>query len=491
MGDAVGGIVTFASDLGPALVGLACALAALLLLLFLCVRTRLRRQQQRQCAPPLLADNVSEAQRSRLLELQFYMRSCMDYRALRLLPHVGAHEESAMALVTTADSDDEPTPRGICANLYDALCGAEPAVYVLTVLPCRNAPLLHDAHALATLHRLLVPPRDSSATRPRPSLRGGRLTAEEAPSHHPRVLRMRSFDFLPASGTAVCVRQWTPAGSLRDMLQGVSPEGEHGRKYFHVGSPLSETKCAAYGYHLLQALRALAPLGSWTAMHAHCGNCFVSPSQTLMLGEWEGAALGLPSPLESFVAALAGVLEPAVAALAHALYEMATGYESDAPRPSVFPPSCSRALLETLQACVPYMHRHTYTYIPMLRCAAFLSPLNTLCAAQYLFRPPSGATLPLTLDDAARLPFFLRAAPRQPGAADAVLPPPDRQERALLQRLGLLPGAEATTNGRPGRHPRRRSRSLTHSYASSAAADLDAEAGGCECTHSGYEAGAQ
>ena len=139
-----------------------------------------------------------------------------------------------MALVTTADSDDEPTPRGICANLYHALCGAEPAVYVLTVLPCRNAPLLHDAHALATLHRLLVPPRDSSAARPRPSLRGGRLTAEEAPSHHPRVLRMRSFDFLPASGTAVCVRQWTPAGSLRDMLQGVSPEGEHGRKYFHL-----------------------------------------------------------------------------------------------------------------------------------------------------------------------------------------------------------------------------------------------------------------
>ena len=217
--DAVGGLFTFASDLGPALIGLACALAALLLLLFLCVRTRLRRQQARQCAPPLLADNVSEAQRNRLLELQFYLRSCMDYRALRLLPHVGAHEESAMALVSPGDGDDEPTPRGTCAGLYHALCGADPAVYVLTVLPCRNAPLLHDAHARATLHRLLVPPRDASATRPRPSLRGGRLTAEEAPSHHPRVLRMRSFDFLPASGMAVCVRQWTPAGSLRDMLQ--------------------------------------------------------------------------------------------------------------------------------------------------------------------------------------------------------------------------------------------------------------------------------
>ena len=131
------------------------------------------------------------------------------------------------------------------------------------------------------------------------------------------------------------------------------------------------------------------------------------------------------------------------------------------------------------------MHMH------MNRCAALLSPLTHPCAAQHLFRPPAGATLPLTLDDAARLPFFLRAAPRQPGAADALLPPPDRQERALLQRLGLLPGAEAMTNGRLGRHPRRRSRSLTHSYASSAATDLGVEAGGCECTHSGYEAGAQ
>ena len=91
-------------------------------------------------------------------------------------------------------------------------------------------------------------------------------------------------------------------------------------------------------------------------MHAHCGNCFVTPSQSLVLGEWEGGALGLPSSLETFVVALAGVLEPAVAALAHALYEMATGYESDAPRPSVFPPSCSRALLEALQAYACAMH---------------------------------------------------------------------------------------------------------------------------------------
>ena len=137
------------------------------------------------------------------------------------------------------------------------------------------------------------------------------------------------------------------------------------------------------------------------------------------------------------------------------------------------------------------MHMHMHMH--MLRRAALLSPLTPPlpppCAAQHLFRPPAGATLPLTLDDAARLPFFLRAAPRQPGAADALLPPPDRQERALLQRLGLLAAAEEPANSRLGRHPRRRSRSLTHSYASSAAADSDVEAGGGECTHSGYEAG--
>ena len=134
-----------------------------------------------------------------------------------------------------------------------------------------------------------------------------------------------------------------------------------------------------------------------------------------------------------------------------------------------------------------YMHMHMHRC--RCRCAALLSPLTHPCAAQHLFRPPAGTTLPLTLDDAARLPFFLRAAPRQPGAADALLPPPDRQERALLQRLGLLAAAEEPTNSRLGRHPRRRSRSLTHSYASSAAADSDVEAGGCECTHSGYDAG--
>ena len=98
-------------------------------------------------------------------------------------------------------------------------------------------------------------------------------------------------------------------------------------------------------------------------------------------------------------------MEPAVAALAHALYEMACGFEGDAPRPSVFPPACPPALLQTLQ---------------------------------HLFRPPALAKLPLSLDAVAEMPFFQRVAPRRPGAADAPLPGPDRASRALLIKMGLL-----------------------------------------------------
>jgi len=52
--------------------------------------------------------------------------------------------------------------------------------------------------------------------------------------------------------------------------------------------------------------------------------------------------------------------------------------QGDAPRPSVFPPACPPALLQTLQ---------------------------------HLFRPPALAKLPLTLDAVAEMPFFQRAAP--------------------------------------------------------------------------------
>ena len=80
-------------SLAHALTGLACGVAALLLLVALCIRTRLRRRQLRAAAPPLLADDVSDAQRSRLLELQFYLRSCMEYRMIRT-----QHEQGRKAL---------------------------------------------------------------------------------------------------------------------------------------------------------------------------------------------------------------------------------------------------------------------------------------------------------------------------------------------------------------------------------------------------------
>ena len=78
----------------------------------------------------------------------------------------------------------------------------------------------------------------------------------------------------------------------------------------------------------------LRPLGGWTAAHAHCGNLFVDGSMRVRYADWEGALLhDGAAPLAHFIRALRGTLDPAVAALAHALYEMGCGFEADAPRP--------------------------------------------------------------------------------------------------------------------------------------------------------------
>ena len=459
------------SDLPLELTGAACAGAALLVLMCLCWRTRLRRRQLRTAGPPLLGDQLPEPHRARLLELQFYLRSCLQYRAVRLLPQVAARDDVALALVEPDDDDlrDEAArSSGLCSTVVRSLCGREPDAYVLTMFPCAHAHFLHDTRDLVTLQRLLLGPPGEPV--------------------HPRLLRMRSFEFLPASGMVAGVRRWSAAGSLRDLIHGVSPEGAHRLKYGRVGVPLSETKCCTYGYHLLQALRALAPLGSWTAAHAHCGNLFVTSNQQLVLAEWEGGAFGLASPIAAYVEALAPTMEPAVAALAHALYEMACGFEGDAPRPSVFPPACPPALLQTLQ---------------------------------HLFRPPALAKLPLSLDAVAEMPFFQRVAPRRPGAADAPLPGPDRASRALLIKMGLLSSehrssrADSAASGVGSSHQhgdagggvggggaaastrstrRRSSRSAAQNHHSSAveSATDDLELGGrvvatTELTESGYE----
>ena len=238
------------------LTGAACAGAALLVLACLCWRTRLRRRQLRAAGPPLLGGQLPEQHRARLLELQFYLRSCLQYRAVRLLPQVAARDDVALALVEPDDDDlrDEAArSSGVCSTVVRSLCGREPDAYVLTMFPCAHAPFLHDTRDLLTLQRLLLGPPGAPA--------------------HPRLQRMRSFEFLPASGMVAGVRRWSAAGSLRDLIHGVSPEGAHRLKYGRVGVPLSETKCCTYGYHLLQArARAqafLACLSVALPVHAH------------------------------------------------------------------------------------------------------------------------------------------------------------------------------------------------------------------------------
>ena len=189
------------------------------------------------------------------------------------------------------------------------------------------------------------------------------------------------------------------AGALAGVA--AAPGAVFAHKYGGAGRPLSEARCALHGRQLLHALMTLRPLGGWTAAHAHCGNLFVDGRGRLRYADWEGALLhDGAAPLAHFIRALRGTLDPAVAALAHALYEMGCGFEADAPRPSVYPPCCARPLVRCLEA---------------------------------LFNPPPGTELPLTLDDAAALPFFARAAARAPPPPP--LPRPDRAALALLRRL--------------------------------------------------------
>ena len=204
-------------------------------------------------------------------------------------------------------------------------------------------------------------------------------------THHPVLLPIRLVD-ISRPDRAVLLRDWCPAGSIRDVLHGAKPEGSQTSKYDRVGTPLSEAKIASLGRALLEALIVLRPLGTRVMHHVHLGNCFLneaaeglglgsssssSSSTGALLGrggggggggghtgssgspapvriaEWEQGLLGLPSHLEPYFADLKRCLEPAACALALCIYEMACGFELDG-LPPVVPPTCPRSVREAL-----------------------------------------------------------------------------------------------------------------------------------------------
>ena len=364
----------------PLLLAAACTLVAVGALVAVVLRSRARRR--RFGGPPILSPATSEAQRSRLLAAQFYLRSCARYRFERALPNVSARDDRALCVVR---ADRAAAGGGGGGGLLRRVlcCGGGGAARFggLRVSSCGGALDLHDRGTRAALRALLEG------------------------VEHESVAPVRLVDFVTNNAASqslvVVVRDWAPSGSLRDLIHGAPPEAVFAHKYGGAGRPLSEARCALHGRQLLHALMTLRPLGGWTAVHAHCGNLFVDGRGRLRYADWEGALLhDGAAPLAHFIRALRGTLDPAVAALAHALYEMGCGFEADAPRPSVYPPCCARPLVRCLEA---------------------------------LFNPPPGTELPLTLDDAAALPFFARAAARAPPPPP--LPRPDRAALALLRRL--------------------------------------------------------
>ena len=205
--------------------------------------------------------------------------------------------------------------------------------------------------------------------------------ALELSASHPLLLPILAVD-LPRPDRLIVVREWCGGGSLRDIIHGVGPAQSVHAKYDRVGSPLSEGKCASLGRAILDALLVLRPLGARACLHVHCGNIFLVDEQP-RIAEWEQGLLGLPSHLADFINDLKRALEPAAASLALCLYEMACGFEIDG-LPAVFPPTCSRAVRETLDVMLrappPSQKRAARTLEDVLELPLFALPEATSAA---------------------------------------------------------------------------------------------------------------
>lgn len=231
---------------------------------------------------------------------------------------IGARQRKAFGMVTRTNG----TGRGSGSDdgLWSWLSGRQ-AQLVLSVTICTVA--VHERHHLQR--------------------------ALELSASHPLLLPIVAVD-VPRPDRFIVVRDWCHAGSLRDVIHGARPTSTVHDKYDRVGSPLSAGKCASIGRALVDALLVLRPLGARACLHVHCGNIFLAADdERPQLAEWEQGLLGLPSHLADFVNDLKRALEPAAASLALCLYEMACGFELDG-LPAVFPPSCPRAVSETLEA---------------------------------------------------------------------------------------------------------------------------------------------
>ena len=270
-------------------------------------------------------DVVASGELSPTLYAAMWCRSSGSFEFSKAIGQVGLRQQKSFCWLTRrrsasasgldyADSSGGSPPG---SSWWRWLAGSQPQLVVASVTVC-SVPI-HERHHL--------------------------LRALELSTSNPLLLPILTVD-LPRDDRLIVVREWCAAGSLRDVIHGVSPESLVHSKYDRVGSPLSESKCASIGRALIDGLLVLRPLGARACLHVHCGNIFLRGERPL-LAEWEQGLLGLPSHLAEFANDLARTLEPAAAALALCLYEMACGFELDG-IPAVFPPSCPRAVRDTL-----------------------------------------------------------------------------------------------------------------------------------------------
>mmetsp|Transcript_22516 Transcript_22516/g.69774 ORF Transcript_22516/g.69774 Transcript_22516/m.69774 type:complete len:628 (-) Transcript_22516:73-1956(-) len=189
---------------------------------------------------------------------------------------------------------------------------------------------------------------------------------------HPLLYPALDVDYIRGRDRLVIFRRFEKRGSLRDLLWAASPREAFARKYRrggkqpksgffrHAGHALGDASLRRYGRHILLALAALRSKGI-VFDHLHCGNVIVDKEgDRARLTDVENSLLSLKPTLSmekreipnpsldpdapptimrgttalDIHADFHGRVEVDALLFAHVLWEMATGYQLEYPRPS-------------------------------------------------------------------------------------------------------------------------------------------------------------
>ena len=222
-----------------------------------------------------------------LLNCSFYLRSSGKYHLIDHLPEIGSRLSKHWFLVRTNNKAEK----------------------LLTMVP-------HSAHMALPF---------SNATKK--TLRELLLQLE-----HPYIFPFDEIDFTMEEEQVVIVQPFCPTGSLKDFIYRSHPCDPWVGKYSYHAVGLSVKQIQQFGCQILQGLLFLEEQGYPVYGHLHTGNVILQ-KDTCQLSGYENILLGLSSKMESILwrhlKDNTGIID--TLCFGHMLFEMASGYELDAP----------------------------------------------------------------------------------------------------------------------------------------------------------------